>query len=85
MGEQNAFGRAGGAGGVLYVRDVVGRGGIVRKIAAPGKHGIPGSVAEPDDVFEGKCVAVARFVEDDSIVGARVVFAEEEGADTGLL
>ena len=85
VGEEDAFGGAGGAGGVLDVGDVVGCGGVAREIAAAGEHGVPGRLAEPDDVFQGKGVAVARIVEDGAIVGAGVALAEEEGADAGLL
>ena len=60
-------------------------GGVAGEIAAAGEHGIPGRIAEPDDVFEGEGIAVARIVEDGAIVGARVALAEEEGADAGLL
>ena len=55
------------------------------EIAAAGEHRVPGRLAEPDDVFERQRVAVARFVEDGAIVGARVVLAQEEGADARLL
>ena len=63
----------------------MGGGGVAGEIAAAGEHGVPGRIAEPDDVFERKGVAVAGIVEDVAVVGARVALAEEEGADAGLL
>jgi hypothetical protein len=73
----------------LYVGDVLGGGGAGREIAAAGEHGLPGSVAEPDDVFEGKDGVAARVLldigEDGAIVGAGVALTEEEGADAGFL
>ena len=83
--QQDAFRRAGGAGRVLDVGHVVGGGGVAREIAAPRDHGVPGGLAEPDHVLQGKGFAIDRIVEDGAIVGARVALAEEQGADARLL
>ena len=70
------------------LRYVVGGGGVAREIAAAGKHGVPGRIAEPDDVFEGERIGVARTVsrviEDGAIVGAGIALPEEQGADAGF-
>ena len=83
--EEHALGIAGGAGGVLDVGDVVGSDGVRGEVAAGGDHGIPGWIADPDDVFEREGFAAAGIFEDGAVVGAGVAFAEEEGADAGLV
>src|SRR6185369_1151225 len=83
--EQDALGRPGGAGGVLYVGHVAGRGRVWREIAAGGEHRVPGRLAEPDDVFERNWLTVARIFKDCAIIGPRIMLAQEEGADARLL
>ena len=84
--EQHALGRPGGAGGVLDVGDVVRAWRRPRRSRAP-----PASIAsqeclaEPDHMLQRAALAVARFVEDVAVVGARIVLAQEEGADARLL
>ena len=82
--EEHALGRAGGAGGVLDIRDVAGRGGVFGIVAAAGQHFLPRTGAQPYHVFERQRVAIARFGEDVAVVGVGVPFVEEERADPGF-
>ena len=83
MREQHTLGQARGAGRVLDVGHVVGRGVEGRYIAAAVEEVLPGVGADPDGVIEAEVLAVRRMLEDLAVVRAFVRFAEEERLDAG--
>ena len=83
MGQEHALGKAGGAGGVLDVDDVVRSGGDEGRINARVQHALPGFVAEQDNFRERKVPAAAGLFEDFEVVHAGVPLVEEERLHEG--
>ena len=77
VGEQDAFGLAGGAGGVLHVDR--GGGVYIESCAVGFTHEfIPVRCVETDDVAQGEGLTDAGFGEDGAEFGAGITFVQEE-------